>query len=98
MIAELSLEGWMYLGFALAAGGFFIGSAMHGVLGDEGFGPIGNMIVLMLGAIVAGLGIEYTPYRFISDPTTMAVIMVSGAFITLSLLVLFKLGMNKIGA
>lgn len=97
MITELTVQGWIYIGFILAACGFFIGSAMDGVLGPDGFGPIGNMSVLIAGSLVGGVGIEYTQYKT-NDITVLAVVMVTGAFLTLGFLVLTKLGMNKLGA
>ncbi|MEM1377842.1 MAG: hypothetical protein AAGG69_10690 [Pseudomonadota bacterium] len=98
MLLDLSFSDWLFLGPILAAGGFFVGSAMHGVMGTDGFGPLGNMTIMVAGAISFGFGIEYTPYRFVHDPTILAVVMVSGAFVTLAFLVLAKLGLTKLGA
>ncbi|MEO1703157.1 MAG: hypothetical protein AAFR71_14000 [Pseudomonadota bacterium] len=97
MITDLTTQGWLFIGFFLAAGGFFIGSAMDGVLGVDGFGPLGNMSLLVAGSLVGGIGIEYTAYKT-NDPTVLAVIMVSGAFVLLGLFVITKLGLNKLGA
>ncbi|MEL6202159.1 MAG: hypothetical protein AAFR39_07330 [Pseudomonadota bacterium] len=96
MITELTTQGWLFLGFFLAAGGFFIGSAMDGVLGVDGFGPLGNMGLLIAGSLAGGVGVEYTDFRA-NDPTVLAIIMVSGAFLLLALFVLTKLGLNKLG-
>ena len=97
MITELTTQGWLFIGFFLAASGFFVGSAMDGVLGVDGFGPLGNMSLLIAGSLVGGIGVEYTEYKT-DDPTVLAVIMVSGAFIFLGFFVLSKLALNKLGA
>ncbi|MEN0001519.1 MAG: hypothetical protein AAF940_11605 [Pseudomonadota bacterium] len=97
MITDLTMQGWIYIGFILAASGFFIGSAMDGVLGAEAFGPLGNMAVLISGSLAGGIGIEYTEFKT-NDPTILALVMVAGAFLTLGFLVITKLGLNKLGA
>ncbi|MEO0543587.1 MAG: hypothetical protein AAFY99_07185 [Pseudomonadota bacterium] len=97
MLTDLTTQGWLFIGFFLVAGGFFIGSAMDGVLGVDGFGPLGNMSLLVAGSLIVGIGIEYTDFRT-NDPTVLAVLMVCGAFFLLGFSVLSKLGLNKLGA
>lgn len=46
---------WYFLALSAAAS-FFIGNAMNTVMGEQGFGVLGNMIVLLAGFII-GLNI-----------------------------------------
>lgn len=76
--------------------GFFLGNAMHGVLGDEGFGSNGNMGIILAGF---ALGIFVTHYfGFNMRDFRLAVSGgLIGSFALLVSLVLMKNIMHRLG-
>ncbi|MEL6436013.1 MAG: hypothetical protein AAFP99_04365 [Pseudomonadota bacterium] len=97
MLMSLDTQSWLFLMFFLSAAGFFLGSALHGVMEDDGFGPVGNMTMLVIGALCAGVGVDFTDYR-VNDPTTLAVIMICGGFACLTLMAISKAIFYRLGA
>lgn len=79
----------MMMALVFGFAGFFGGVAMNGVLEDDGFGVVGNMLILIAGAII-GLqfgGIVRLPFEStIAD----AVRAVAGGFVCLTALALTK--------
>lgn len=89
MLAHLDTQTLVAITFAIAVSGYFLGAAMDGVLQGDGFGTIGNMVVMMAGAFI---GLQVSPMIEVPlDPTvTQGVAAVSGAFIFLALLATIK--------
>ena len=86
----------MVLGLALAACGFFGGLAMNGVLEGDGFGVVGNMVVLIAGALI-GIYLGSSVRIPLEGMTADAVRAVSGAFICLTVLALLKNLLSRLG-
>lgn len=86
----------MVLGLALAACGFFGGLAMNGVLEDDGFGVVGNMVILIAGALI-GIYLGGFVRLPLDGMTAEAVRAVSGAFICLTALALLKNFLARLG-
>lgn len=81
---------------AVAVGSYFIGSLMDGVLEGDGFGKIGNMMILIAGAFLGFFLIEYI-IPFGRSSVQVAVAGVSGGFLTLAFLSITKAILNKFG-
>ena len=86
----------MVLGLALAACGFFGGLAMNGVLEDDGFGVIGNMVILIAGALI-GLHLGGMVHLPLEGMTADAVKAVTGGFVCLTVLALVKNVLSRLG-
>ncbi len=95
MLNSLDTEMFVALFMVVAVGSFFIGSMMHGVLEEDGFGTIGNMGVLMAGAFFGFYAVDNFFYG--TSSVQVAVAGVSGGFITLALMVISKALLNKFG-
>jgi hypothetical protein len=53
-------EIWIFIGLSAAAS-FFVGNAMNTLLGEQGFGVLGNMLVLLAGFIIGLHVVDYLP-------------------------------------
>ncbi|WP_306119493.1 MULTISPECIES: hypothetical protein [unclassified Roseitalea] len=96
MFAYMDTNTLIVVGLAIAVSAFFAGAAMHGVMEDDGFGPVGNMIIMIAGAIVGlylGPMFEWPIDRNSAD----AVAAVSGGFIALAVLAIIKSYLVKLG-
>tara|TARA_R110002012_G_scaffold53006_1_gene136213 strand:+ start:269 stop:556 length:288 start_codon:yes stop_codon:yes gene_type:complete len=63
MFSGMSLEiTLLVLAFAAAAS-FFIGNAMNSLLGANGFGVLGNMMILFFGFLLGRNLVQALPYR-----------------------------------
>jgi hypothetical protein len=61
MFAGLSSDMiWYFIALSVAAS-FFVGNAMNTLLGEQGFGVAGNMIVLLAGFAIGLNVIDYLP-------------------------------------
>ncbi|KGF69954.1 hypothetical protein LL06_07825 [Hoeflea sp. BAL378] len=89
MFAGLSSDMMMYFVALSVAASFFVGNAMDSVLGALGFGPLGNMIVLLAGFFLGLNAVDLIPFgRVPSAMIIPAAIAVS--FAILLLLAVFK--------
>jgi hypothetical protein len=79
----------VYLFFAVAILSFFIATAMDGVLGEDGFGVMGNHVVIMSGFYLGFLLARYFNVSY-NDFTNMAVAGLCGAFVALLVLSVSK--------
>ncbi len=79
----------IYLFFAVAILSFFIANTMDGVLGDDGFGIMGNQMVIMAGFYL-GLLLAKRYHFPIHDFAHMAVAGLVGAFVSLLVLSVSK--------
>jgi hypothetical protein len=79
----------IYLFFAVAILSFFIANTMDGVLGQDGFGVLGNQAIIMSGVY---LGFVVAKYYHVSvnNFTQMAVAGLVGAFVSLLVLSVSK--------
>lgn len=96
MFAQMDTQTLIFVGFAIAAAAFFIGSAMNGVLEGDGFGVVGNMTILVAGAF---LGL-YIADHFLHIPSFAhaenAVAAVSGGFLSLAFLATLKAVLHRV--
>jgi hypothetical protein len=53
-------EIWIFIGLSAAAS-FFVGNAMNTLLGEQGFGVLGNMLVLLAGFTIGLHVVDYLP-------------------------------------
>jgi hypothetical protein len=89
MFLVLDTTTQIYLFFAIAILSFFIANSMDGVLGPDGFGIIGNQLIVIAGFYLGLIVAKY--YRFpLSDLANMAVAGLSGAFVALLVLSVSK--------
>lgn len=73
---------------------FILGMVLDGVMGDDGFGPIGNMIVTCTGFFIAVFTANIYGYN-LASPTLAAGAGLSGAFISIFSLALLKAGLGR---
>lgn len=95
MLNSLETEMLVVLFMIVAVGSFFIGSMMHGVLEEDGFGTIGNMGVLIAGSFFGFYAIDVLMYG--TSSVQIAVAGVTGGFMTLAFTVITKAVLNKFG-
>jgi len=89
MFAGLSSDMvWYFVALSIAAS-FFVGNAMNSVLGEQGFGVLGNMIVLLAGFSVGLNVVDAVPFGHV--PSAM---IIPGS-IAVSLAILFILDILK---
>ena len=86
----------IFLITVIAIGGFFLGHAMHGVLGDEGFGAYGNMMVILAGFVGGIFVMRYFGFS-IKDFRIGVTGGLIGAFAVLVTLVLTKNVLHRLG-
>ena len=67
---------------------FVVGSAMHGVIGEMGFGPLGNTLILASGFVLAIAVVNYLGDVLSLNALTASAI--SGAFVLLFLMMVVK--------
>lgn len=82
--------------FAVSAtAAFFLGNAMNSVLGPQGFGPWGNMIILLAGFLIGLDAVGRLPYRSL-PPEYLVPAAVGFAFAVLFGLAVIKLLIRKV--
>jgi len=89
MFAGLSSEMVLYFAALCIAASFFVGNAMDSVLGALGFGPLGNMMVLLAGFVIGLNVVDIIPFGRV--PSAMIIPAAIGvSFSVLFLGALFK--------
>ena len=96
MLGHPDVDTLLIVGLLMGAGGFFGGIAMNGVLEDSGFGVVGNMLILIAGAVVGMKLGAMVPLPF-EAPVADAVRAITGAFLCLSLLAVAKNVLRRFG-
>lgn len=76
--------------------GFFLGHAMDGVLGDEGFGSYGNMFIIIIG-FTAGIYVMHYLGMSLRDMRFAVGGGLAGAFALLASMVLGKNILHRLG-
>ena len=76
--------------------GFFLGNAMHGVLGDEGFGSNGNMGIILAGFAGGVFAMHYLGFNLRDFRLAVSCGLI-GSFTLLVSLVLMKNVMHRLG-
>lgn len=89
MFAGLSSELiWYFLALSAAAS-FFVGNAMNTLLGEQGFGVLGNMIVLMVGFTIGLKIVDDMPNGWVPQ------VMIIPASACFAFVILFALAVLK---
>jgi hypothetical protein len=87
---------WMMMAFAVVAIlSFIFGMALDGLLGDEGFGPVGNTIVVTAGFFLGIFAANLYGIRFYDMKMAVATGLV-GAFVSLGILAMVKAGLARL--
>ena len=90
--------GFMWLAMAVAAVvivSFIVATALHAVVGDEGFGATGNAAVMAAG-FFAGIYIANSLGYRLADVRQAIPVGVGGAFALFGLLVVLKAAMRRL--
>ena len=87
---------WLMMAVAsVAVMGFFFGAALHAVMGDDGFGPMGNTALFTFGFFGAILAAN--DYGISLRHLDLAVAVgLGGAFLLIAALALTKAGMARL--
>jgi hypothetical protein len=93
---QLDTDTLLFLATVILCMGFFLGSAMHGVLGEEGLGPYGNMAAIVAGFVGGVYAMKYFGMN-IKDLSYAAMGGLVGAYSFLLALVLSKNIMHRLG-
>ena len=96
MLYGLDTTTLLVLALGIAAGAYFMASAMDGVMGPDGFGTVPNMIILIAGGFVGLYAIDYVHIP-LNNATMQAVAGISGAFACLAALAMVKGIANRLG-
>jgi uncharacterized membrane protein YeaQ/YmgE (transglycosylase-associated protein family) len=88
--------GWLMMAVAaVTVMALFFGAALHAIMRDDGFGPIGNMIIFTAG-FFAAIFLANSWGISLRDLTQAMAIGLSGAFIITAVLALLKAGISRI--
>jgi hypothetical protein len=96
MIAGVDTFMLLIVGLVISAGAYFMASAMDGVMGDDGFGTVPNMIILLSGGVFGFYLIERS-HLLVVDTTGQAVAGITGGFAALAFLAMLKAVANRLG-
>ena len=88
MYGGMSMQMLMLVAALGLMAGFIVGHAMHGVMGEQGFGPFGNTLVLASGFV---LGVSGPRGSGLSPPVdVLTAYSIAAAFFVLFVTTLFK--------
>ncbi len=94
MFFAMDTETQLFLFTSIVVVSFFLGNAMDGVLGDDGFGIFGNMIVIAAGFFV-GLWVgRYFGYP-VNNFKFGIIAGLAGSFVSLLVLSIIKAVLNR---
>jgi uncharacterized membrane protein YeaQ/YmgE (transglycosylase-associated protein family) len=96
MLETLSLTELVVFSTVVLICCYFVGTFVNEIVEAEGFGTVGNMFVLATGAF-GGLWLSNYYRMPQNDEIMLALWGVAGAFLTLVLLVLMKMGARRLG-
>lgn len=89
-------SGWLLLAFAVVGIlSFIVSMALNAVMGEEGFGAIGNAVIITTGFFLTVFMANNLGYR-LSDVTMAVMVGLGGAFACLTTLALLKAGLNRL--
>ena len=88
--------GWLLLALAVVGiVAFIVSMALNAVMGEDGFGAIGNAVIITTGFFFTVFMANNLGYR-ISDVTMAVTVGLSGAFGCLAMLALAKAALNRL--
>lgn len=89
-------SGWLLLAFAVVGIlSFILAMALNVVMGEDGFGAVGNAIIITAGFFLTVFAANNFGYR-LSDLTMAVAVGLGGAFACLTMLALLKAGLNRL--
>jgi hypothetical protein len=89
-------SGWLMMAVAaVTVMALFFGSALHAIMRDDGFGPVGNMVIFTAGFFAAIVLVNSWGVR-LGDLTQAVATGLGGAFIGIAVLALLKAGISRI--
>ncbi len=95
MLWNLDLS-WLLMAVAIVAMvSYIFGMALDGVMGSDGFGALGNMVVVTAGFFL-GIFVANSYGITLRDLTIAIGAGLGGAFLSLALLAGFKAGLNRL--
>ena len=87
---------WLFFAIVtVALFGFALGMMLDGVMGEDGFGATGNMVIITTGFFF-GVFVVNSYGVSLRDLTLAAATGLSGAFLTLMTLALLKAALNRV--
>lgn len=95
MLFELGTFGLVVAVGAVCVFGYMFGTALDSLIGEDGFGALGNMIVLVGGFFVSILVANRFGYK-LDTPLLACVVGLIGSFCALSSLTLVKAGIARL--
>ena len=88
--------GWLMLIVAIVGiFSFILAMGMHAIMGDDGFGPIGNMVIIACGFFLAIFVANQWGIR-LADLKLAAATGLGGAFVCLATLAVAKAALNRL--
>ncbi|PWJ84792.1 hypothetical protein C7441_10458 [Pseudaminobacter salicylatoxidans] len=88
--------GWLLMAVALVAVvAFFFGAALDAIMREDGFGPVGNMVLLSAGFFGAILCANFYDI-VLSDMTFAMAVGLGGAFVLFALLAFAKAAISRL--
>ncbi len=94
MFLQLDISTQLFLFTTIALAGFFLAYAMNSVLGVDGFGLIGNQIILILGFYL-GVSLGHHYGYNIKDFKIGVIAGLIGSFVVMLLLSIIKAFLNR---
>lgn len=88
MYGGMSIQMLMLVAALGLMAGFIVGHAMHGIMGDQGFGPLGNTLVLGSGFVLGMSSVERAGMT--SSVDVMTAYSIAAAFSVLLATAAFK--------
>lgn len=95
MFDNVSTELMLIMMAGAAAAAFFVGNAMDTVLGSQGFGVFGNMVILLSGFAV-GMNVAPGLPSHLVAPTMVIPAAIAFGFLSLFMLALIKRLVQKV--
>lgn len=87
--------GWLLMAIAaVCVIGFFVGSALESIMGEDGFGPTGNMVVFVAGFFTAIFALNSYGIS-LRDVTLATSSGLAGAFVSICTLALLKAAVTR---
>lgn len=96
MLANLDTTELLVLTGALVLGAFFVSQFVNSILGPQGFGPIGTVVILVAGAFIGLYAAQH--YQLPSrDYVIQGVCAIAGGFGTLFAAMILKMIFRRMG-
>jgi hypothetical protein len=95
MLYAMDTQTQLFLFTSIVLGSFFLGNAMDGVFGGDGFGIFGNMLIIAAGFFIGIWVSRYLGYP-IGNFRFGIVVGLAGSFVSLLVLAVLKAVLNRL--